>query len=90
MNNADSGDAQLRPLPTPLAGWHPLDLWIEDKRGGPLLDTPGKVGWFLRKPGVRDRLVASGTLLPGAGRRKTMVSLQFDDVVAAILAEEAA
>lgn len=72
---------------TTLKEWQPLRTWVESGAGAPAFATYAAINWFIRFH--REELIASQTFLPGRGARASLVSPQFGDVCALILAREA-
>ncbi len=69
-----------------LAAWRKTERWREEGATD-IFPTRSSLDWFLRQNG--NELIAEGHLIPGTGRRGSLVGPGIDDAVIAILRREA-
>ncbi len=65
-----------------VAAWRKATRWREES-GGDIFPTQSSLDWFIREH--FNDLLASGELIPGAGRRGHLVGPNFDGVALGIL-----
>lgn len=68
--------------------WFTIEQFVAEGRGGSVLTSPCAVRWALRQHSRA--LISAGVVIPGAGRRPTLVSAALADAYIEILKREAA